>query len=96
MGMRLFSLLGVVTFLFSFLFFVNLCESEITDTVISYVTLSYKVKVKSVLIQEKCLSSISKYSSSLQSLLFVKTAVALISQKKSISYISLTTTDALC
>lgn len=95
-GMRLFSLLGVVMFLFSFLFFVNLCESEIMDTVISYVTLSYKVKVKSVLIQEKCLSSISKYSSSLQSLLFVKTAVALISQKKSISYISLTTTDALC
>lgn len=30
------------------------------DTVISYVTLSYKVKVKPVLIQEKCLSSISK------------------------------------
>lgn len=58
MGMRLCSLFRCCYGFFTFFFSVNLCESEIMDMVISYVTLTYEVKVKSLLIQWKRLYSI--------------------------------------
>lgn len=63
MGMRLCSLFCCCYGFFTFFFSVNLCESEIMDMVISYVTLTYEVKY--LLIKEIFYQNLSWYNGSI-------------------------------